>query len=130
MSEHTDETTSEEPAVDALPTAERRESTSANPAIHAGVVGALRDIFDPEIPVNIYDLGLIYSVEVDENDRVAVTMTLTSPACPVAGSLPGEVEEKVASVEGVSSAWVDLVWDPPWGPEHMSEEARLTLGFF
>ena len=98
--------------------------------LHDGVVEALREIFDPEIPVNIYDLGLIYSVEVDERARVAIQMTLTSPNCPVAGTLPGEVEVKAASVEGVDAAWVDLVWDPPWGPDSMSEEAKLQLGFF
>ena len=94
------------------------------------VISALREIFDPEIPVNVYDLGLIYGVEIDENGRVAISMTLTSPACPVAGSLPGEIESRVVAVDGVSSAWVEIVWDPPWGPELMSEEARLTLGFF
>lgn len=113
------------------------ESTPAEPTalpepspLRDAIIDALRTIYDPEIPVNIYDLGLIYAVDVDENARVAISMTLTSPACPVAGTLPGEVEAKVASVEGVAAAWVDLVWEPPWGPEHMTEEARLQLGFF
>ena len=98
--------------------------------LREGVIEALREIFDPEIPVNIYDLGLIYSVEVDERARVAIQMTLTSPNCPVAGTLPGEVEVKAASVDGVDAAWVDLVWEPTWGPDSMSEEAKLQLGFF
>ena len=89
----------------------------------------LRQVFDPEIPVNIYELGLIYDVVLDENAHALVKMTLTSPACPVAGSLPGEVEQKVASVEGVESAEVDLVWDPAWNPNMMSEAAKLELGF-
>jgi len=112
------------------PTPETSGTGDAPVNVQAMVVHAIRQIFDPEIPVNIYDLGLIYDVEVDENGRVAIQMTLTSPACPVAGTLPGEVETAAANVEGVSSAWVDLVWEPPWGPEHMSEEARLQLGFF
>jgi len=92
------------------------------------IVGALRSCFDPEIPVNIYDLGLIYAVDLDaETSRVDIRMTLTSPACPVAGSLPGEVQNKVKEVPGVSDANVELVWDPPWSPERMSEDARLQL---
>lgn len=110
-------------------TPETSETDAPNP-LRDAVIDVLRTVYDPEIPVNIYDLGLVYRVEVDENARVAVAMTLTSPACPVAGTLPGEVEQKVASVDGVEAAWVDLVWDPPWGPEHMTEEARLQLGFF
>lgn len=105
------------------------ESPSAE-LLREAVIDALRTIFDPEIPVNIYDLGLVYAVDVDDNRRVAISMTLTSPACPVAGTLPGEVETKVAEVPGVTSAWVDLVWEPPWGMEKMTEEARLQLGFF
>lgn len=91
------------------------------------VIGALRDIFDPEIPVNIYDLGLIYGVDVDDG-HVDVTMTLTTPHCPVAESMPGEVETRVAGVPGVGSANVVLVWDPPWDPQKMSDEAKLELG--
>ena len=92
------------------------------------VVGALKKIYDPEIPVNIHDLGLIYSVNIASGGSVQVTMTLTAPACPVAGSLPGEVERAVRSVEGVSEAKVDLVWDPPWNPGMMSKLARVMLG--
>ena len=96
--------------------------------IQRKVEGVLRTIYDPEIPVNIYDLGLIYEVKVDETDAVSVKMTLTAPACPVAGSLPGEVETKVQSIPEVSSATVDLVWDPPWTRDRMSESALLQLG--
>ena len=96
--------------------------------LYEAVVAALKDIFDPEIPVNIYDLGLIYGVEVDDNSGVVVTMTLTTPHCPVAESMPGEVELRVGSVPGVRDAEVLLVWDPPWDPAKMSDEARLELG--
>lgn len=96
--------------------------------LHDAVIAALKEIYDPEIPVNIYDLGLIYGVEVDEEAGVIVTMTLTTPHCPVAESMPGEVELRAASVPGVRDAEVNLVWDPPWGPEKMTDEARLELG--
>jgi FeS assembly SUF system protein len=92
------------------------------------VVGALKQIYDPEIPVNIYDLGLIYKVDVDDNGVVAVEMTLTTPGCPVAQTFPGEVENAVRSVDGVSAASVELVWDPPWCPDKLSEAAKLELG--
>ena len=98
--------------------------------IRADVVEALKSCYDPEIPVDIYELGLIYGVDVDERGRVGIRMTLTSPACPVAGSLPGEVEQKVRSVPGVTEVAVELVWDPPWDREMMSEAAKLQLGFF
>ena len=91
------------------------------------IVTALRTVFDPEIPVNIYEMGLIYNIDVGDEGDVGVTMTLTSPACPVAGSLPPEVEWKVASVDGVRKAEVELVWDPPWSPDRMSEAAKLQL---
>jgi FeS assembly SUF system protein len=94
------------------------------------VIAALKTCYDPEIPVDIYELGLIYKVDVGEDAHVKVTMTLTSPMCPVAGSLPGEVEEKVRSVPGVAGASVELVWDPPWDKEMMSEAAKVDLGFF
>lgn len=99
-------------------------------AIEAEVMEALRDVYDPEIPVNIYDLGLIYDVSVDEYGVVDIDMTLTSPACPVAGTLPGEVENKVRTVPGVADVHVELVWDPAWSMDRMSEEAKLELGFF
>ncbi|NCU12940.1 MAG: SUF system Fe-S cluster assembly protein [Sphingomonadaceae bacterium] len=96
--------------------------------IYEGVIAALKDIFDPEIPVNIYDLGLIYGVDVADDGGVVVTMTLTTPHCPVAESMPGEVELRVGAVPGVRDAEVNLVWDPPWDPAKMSDEARLELG--
>ena len=92
------------------------------------IVEAIKTIYDPEIPVNIYELGLIYNVGVGEKGHIDVVMTLTSPACPVAGSLPGEVQAKVESVDGVESADVEIVWDPIWNPSMMSEAARLELG--
>jgi FeS assembly SUF system protein len=98
--------------------------------IEAGVVEALKTVFDPEIPVNIYELGLIYDVDVQPEGAVKVKMTLTSPGCPVAGSLPLEVQRKVEAVPGVASTEVELVWDPAWNPSMMSEVARLQLGMF
>lgn len=95
--------------------------------LYEAVIAALKDIFDPEIPVNIYDLGLIYNVEVN-GGHVHVTMTLTTPHCPVAESMPGEVELRVGAVPGVGDCEVNLVWDPAWSPENMSDEARLELG--
>lgn len=94
------------------------------------VIDALKTCYDPEIPVNIYELGLIYDLDVQSTGAVAIRMTLTSPACPVAGSLPGDVERKVRAVAGVTDVKVDLVWDPPWEMERMSEAARLQLGMF
>jgi FeS assembly SUF system protein len=94
------------------------------------VVVALRGVYDPEIPVNIYDLGLIYELHVDPSGAVRIRMTLTTPACPVAGSLPGEVKNRVRAVPGVTAADVDLVWDPPWDKSRMSDEAQLQLGLF
>jgi FeS assembly SUF system protein len=96
--------------------------------LYEAVIAALKDIFDPEIPVNIYDLGLIYGVDVAEDGGVMVTMTLTTPHCPVAESMPGEVELRVGAVPGVRDCEVALVWDPPWDPHLMSDEARLELG--
>jgi FeS assembly SUF system protein len=92
------------------------------------VVEVLKTCYDPEIPVDIYELGLIYNVDVDDDGGVEIKMTLTSPACPVAESLPPSVQEKVSAVDGVTSVRVELTWDPPWAPEMMSEAARLTLG--
>jgi FeS assembly SUF system protein len=92
------------------------------------VIAALCTCFDPEIPVNIYELGLIYGLVVEETGAVQVKMTLTSPACPVAGSLPGDVQRKVEAIPGVSSAKVEVVWDPPWDKSRMSEAAKLQLG--
>lgn len=96
--------------------------------LYEGVIAALKDIFDPEIPVNIYDLGLIYGVDITPDGGATVTMTLTTPHCPVAESMPGEVELRVGAVPGIRDAEVNLVWDPPWDPAKMSDEARLELG--
>ena len=92
------------------------------------VVSTLKGVYDPEIPVDIYEMGLIYGIDFNEDAHVKITMTLTSPMCPVAESLPPEVQQKVADTEGVSSAEVDLVWEPPWDPRKMPEAARLELG--
>ena len=94
------------------------------------VIDALRTVYDPEIPVNIYELGLIYDIAIDEAGAVAIEMTLTAPGCPVAGSMPGTVQEAVAAVPGVSKVEVELVWDPPWDQSRMSEAAQLELGMF
>jgi FeS assembly SUF system protein len=98
--------------------------------VEEGIVEALKTVFDPEIPVNIYELGLIYDIDIQEPGDVHIKMTLTSPMCPVAGSLPGEVQRKVAGVPGVAAVDVELVWDPAWNPSMMSEAARLQLGMF
>ncbi len=96
--------------------------------LHQSVIDALKDIYDPEIPVNIYDLGLIYNVEVAEDADVKVTMTLTTPHCPVAETMPNEIEMRVMGLPGVRDAEVVVTWDPPWDPSKMSDEARLELG--
>jgi FeS assembly SUF system protein len=96
--------------------------------IEAQVQDALRTCFDPEIPVNIYELGLVYDVHVDSAGVIAIRMTLTSPHCPAVQSLPAEIETKVGAVPGVTEVKIDLVWDPPWDPSKMSEAARLQLG--
>jgi len=93
------------------------------------IVEALKTIYDPEIPVDVYELGLIYEVKIDTESNVSIEMTLTSPNCPVAESLPKEIEDKVAKVDGVKSSKVEIVFDPPWDKDMMSEEAKLELGF-
>ncbi|HVS00860.1 MAG TPA: SUF system Fe-S cluster assembly protein [Thermoanaerobaculia bacterium] len=115
--------------------AEQEMLTPAVPAdpsneVEVAIVEQLKTVFDPEIPVNIYELGLIYDVDVQPDGAVQIKMTLTSPACPVAGSLPGEVEQKIREVPSVTSVDVELVWDPSWNPSMMSEAARLQLGMF
>lgn len=94
------------------------------------IIAAIRQVYDPEIPVNVYDLGLIYRIDINENNNVDIDMTLTSPACPVAGSLPGLVETAARSKIEVNEVNVNLVWDPPWGKERMSEEALLALDMY
>jgi FeS assembly SUF system protein len=96
--------------------------------LYEAVLDALKDIYDPEIPVNIYDLGLIYDVEITPDHHAMIKMTLTTPHCPVAESMPGEVELRVGSVPGIGHAEVELVWDPPWDPQKMTDEAKLELG--
>jgi FeS assembly SUF system protein len=103
--------------------------SAPGPTLRERVEAVLRTIYDPEIPVNIYELGLIYELDVSDNGVVDIKMTLTAPNCPAAGMMPAEVEAKVCSVDGVISANVELVWDPPWDKSRMSEAARLELGF-
>lgn len=98
-------------------------------AIERDVILALQTVFDPEIPVNIHELGLIYGIDIADDGTVVVRMTLTAPACPAAGMLPDEVASKVRTVPGVTDSRVDLVWEPAWTPDRMSEAAKLTLGF-
>ena len=105
-----------------------RPSSTDHP-LHEAVVEACRTVHDPEIPVNIYDLGLVYTIEISPDADVRVLMTLTAPGCPVAGEMPGWVAEAVEPLPGVRTVEVELVWDPPWGMEMMSDEARLELGF-
>ena len=101
-----------------------------SPATEEAIVEAIKTVYDPEIPVNLYDLGLIYRLDRAENGDVAIDMTLTAPACPVAGMMPGKVADAVASVEGVGEVEVRLVWDPPWTKDRMSEDAKLALDIF
>ncbi|MCZ6695840.1 MAG: DUF59 domain-containing protein [Acidobacteria bacterium] len=108
----------------------QRGATAADPGIRAlegQIIEALQSVYDPEIPVNIYELGLIYDISVDAEGGVLVTMTLTSPMCPVAGTLPPDIEARIRAVPGVSKAKVDVIWDPPWGPDKMTEAAKLQL---
>ena len=97
-------------------------------ALGERIIETLHTVYDPEIPVDIFELGLIYKVDIDDDQHVHIEMTLTSPACPVAGTLPDEVKTKVEAVEGVAGATVEVVWDPPWHPSMMTEEAQLELG--
>ncbi|MBT6348675.1 MAG: DUF59 domain-containing protein [Proteobacteria bacterium] len=112
------------------PPSVRLASVAPDATLLERVVTGVRGVYDPEIPLNIYDLGLIYRIDITEEAHVAIDMTLTSPMCPVAESLPGEVEMAARGVDGVAEVVVELVWDPPWGPEVMSEAARLELGIF
>ena len=108
--------------------AKKQDALPSPDDLREQVVEAVKTVYDPEIPVNIYELGLIYKVEVNEARDVQIEMTLTSPNCPAAQSMPAEVEQKTRSIDGVGEVTVDVVWDPPWSPEHMSEAARLELG--
>ena len=103
--------------------------SSTDHPLHDAAVEACRSVFDPEIPVNIFDLGLIYTIDINDENDVRVVMTLTAPGCPVAGEMPGWVQEAIMGVAGVRTVDVELVWEPPWGMDMMSDEARLELGF-
>jgi len=105
-----------------------KPSTTDHP-LYDSVVEACRSVHDPEIPVNIYDLGLVYTIEIDDRGVVDITMSLTAPGCPVAGEMPGWIEDAVMAVPGVQAVSVILVWEPQWGMDMMSDEARLELGF-
>lgn len=115
--------------------AELSGPTSAIPAkeleqLTEDIIAALKTVYDPEIPVDIYELGLIYKVDIDDNRKVSIHMTLTAPGCPVAGEMPGWVENAVATAPGVQDVQVEMVFDPPWTPERMSEEAQVAIGWF
>ena len=105
-----------------------RPSSTDHP-LYDQVVEACRTVYDPEIPVNIYDLGLIYTIDIDGENAVSITMTLTAPGCPVAGEMPGWVADAIEPLAGIKQVDVSLVWEPPWGMDMMSDEARLELGF-
>ena len=116
------------------PSGDKAEVGPVDPAITAElqplIVDAVKTVYDPEIPVDIYELGLIYDIIADADRRVLIRMTLTSPACPSAQQIPQEVRYKIKAIPGVSDAWVDIVWEPPWDKDRMSEAAKLSLGFF
>ncbi len=113
------------------PDLNRPDAAAEGGTLKERVIAALKTVYDPELPVNIYDLGLIYETDVDnETGRVEIKMTLTAPACPVAGTMPGMVAQTVRKVEGVADADVELVWDPPWTQDRMSDEARFMLDMF
>ncbi|MEM9582462.1 MAG: SUF system Fe-S cluster assembly protein [Pseudomonadota bacterium] len=103
--------------------------SSTDHPLHENIVEACRTVYDPEIPVNIFDLGLIYTIEISDENDVSILMSLTAPGCPVAGEMPGWVAEAVEPLAGVKQVNVELVWEPPWGMEMMSDEAKLELGF-
>lgn len=107
-----------------------RKTTREPGELEGKVIEALRAVYDPELPVNIYDLGLIYRLDVGTNGQVDIAMTLTAPGCPVAQTFPATVEERVRTVPGVSSAHVEIVWEPPWDQSRMTEQARLELGLY
>jgi FeS assembly SUF system protein len=125
----------DEPNPDAAAAAETAERPSAIPADEMArmtdeIVGALKTVYDPEIPADIYELGLIYKVDIDDERMVKIDMTLTTPNCPAAAELPAQVENAVAGVPGVREAKVNIVWDPPWDPSRMSDEARTVLNMW
>src|SRR5690606_6713347 len=119
----------DEPRVDAA-TPPAEAGSESDEQLRERIVDALKTVYDPEIPVNVYGRGMIYDIELAPGGRAVVTVPLTSPSCPVAGSLPLEVEEKLRALPGLEDVRVDLVWDPPWTPEKISEAAKLELGIF
>lgn len=135
MSEDADVTKSEEPAAEEHVSLVETISSSAIPAdeaerITTDLIAAFKTIYDPEIPVDIYELGLIYKVELDDDRKVKIDMTLTAPGCPVAGEMPGWVETAASTVEGVQDVEVAMVFEPPWNPDRMSEEAQVALNWW
>ncbi len=118
--------TDQEPIVEGAPLI--APSTTDHP-LYDQVVEACRSVFDPEIPVNIYDLGLVYTIEIDGENAVRIVMTLTAPGCPVAGEMPGWLADAIEPLPGIKQVDVEITWDPPWGMDMMSDEARLELGF-
>ena len=116
-------------STDALEGAPLIAPSSTDHPLYDQIVEACRSVYDPEIPVNIYDLGLIYTIAIDADNAVRIVMTLTAPGCPVAGDMPGWVAEAIEPLPGVRQVDVELTWDPPWGMDMMSDEARLELGF-
>ena len=138
MTDHPEPTQPETPEVDAAEEAQPNAADFAGSTIPAeelerlstGIVSALKTVYDPEIPADIYELGLIYKVDIDDSRHVDVEMTLTAPGCPVAGEMPIWVEDAVAAVPGVSGAKAKLVFDPPWSPERMSDEAKVAIGWW
>jgi len=129
VAEATPPTTGFAPASASAPTADVDKSIEYK-LLEGKVIAALSSVYDPEIPVNIYELGLIYKIDIDPERNVNIRMTLTAPACPVAGTLPGEVEKKVEEIDEVKKATVELVWEPPWSRDMMSESALLQLGMY
>lgn len=108
----------------------KRHQPSVAPTLEKAIIDALGTVYDPEIPVNVYELGLIYDIEVKQGGNVVIRMTLTSPGCPVAVSLPIDVQSRVREIPGVTSAKVEIVWDPPWNPDMISEAGKLQLGLY
>jgi FeS assembly SUF system protein len=125
-----DDTTKTETPVHAAWTPEGEVNPPAQPVSEDAVIGAISTVFDPEIPVDIYQLGLIYAIEIGDDGKVKVEMTLTTPSCPSAQELPNQVDEAVRALDGVSEVLVEVVWDPPWDHSRMSEDARLALNMF
>ena len=125
-----DDATKTETPVHAAWTPEGEVKPPVQPVSEDAVIGAISTVFDPEIPVDIYQLGLIYAIEIGDDGKVKVEMTLTTPSCPSAQELPNQVDEAVRALDGVSEVLVEVVWDPPWDHSRMSEDARLALNMF